>query len=265
MDSLEGILLNKFPYQDKHLVGHILLRNGHKISGMFYGAQGGGKTNKGSILQLGHLFSVSVSTPKNHFEMLSVKEYSDKWHHRFISQNPKSFYILCFFCELLEKISPLATNIDDLTFDHSHSEGFFRLLSNAIFYLDSDLEKNTFKAEKTLFIFLAKALIELGIFPQTRTCAISGVELFDDSPVHLASEKGGFSHIQFLPHEEQKLVDSYQGLKIRVNLVTISKLKYGEIKELDDVNLSMCRNLFTYLCYQLHFNFNDFKTASLVF
>ena len=45
-NRLEGILVQKTPYQDRHVVGKILLRNGQLLTSLFYGGQGGGKKNE---------------------------------------------------------------------------------------------------------------------------------------------------------------------------------------------------------------------------
>lgn len=265
MDKVEGILLNKFPYQDKHIIGHLLLRNGVKLSVIFYGAQGGGKNNKGSILQLGHLFSVSFGQIKSHFEMLSAKEYSEKWQHKFLSINPRAFYLLCFFNEIIEKVSPSAGTPEDFNLDAQINGGLFRVLSNSLFYLDKSCEDDSFDYEKTLFIFLVKTLVEIGIFPQTYSCCISGNTFEDSDAVVLLSENGGFANIQFVNAQEQRLTDGHLGAALRRNMIIVSQSKYSNSMQLESVSMAMIRQVFNYLSYQLHLKPGELKTASLVF
>lgn len=265
MDKVEGILLNKFPYQDKHIIGHLLLRNGMKLSVVFYGAQGGGKSNKGSILQLGHMFSVSFGQMKSNFEILSAKEYSEKWQHRYLSMNPRAFYLLCFFCELIEKVAPPASQPQDFELDHDINGGLFRVLSNSLFYLDKNCQEDCFNYEESLFVFLVKALVEMGIFPQTKSCCISGTSFENDDVVVLLSENGGFAHAQFLAPEESRLVDVNLGRSLRRNMLSVSQNKFQASLSLENLSIPMTRQVFNYLSYQLNLKANELKTVGLVF
>lgn len=264
MVELEGILISKLPYQDKHLIGNLLLRNGNKISVMFYGGQGGGKKNVSSILQVGYLFKVSFGRIKNNFEILSSKEHTEKWYHRNISQNPVGFYLLCFFCEFCQTFAPQITHKDDLDLLERSHEGIFRLLSNALFRLDSEVIQNNFDSNFELFIFLTKAMVELGIFPRTETCAISGVEINDNDNVSLSVEQGGFVHFDHLNMEEQRLINRAEGRMLRTELLRVAACKYAQVNK--DVNISKAtlNILFNYICYHQNTNRENFKSLSLL-
>ncbi|WP_034719524.1 hypothetical protein [Bacteriovorax sp. DB6_IX] len=159
MSQVEGILINKIPYQDKHLIGHLLLRNGMKLTVMFFGGQGGGKKSKSSILQIGYLFKVTLSqSRKSSFEMLNAKEYSEKWFHKSLALHPKAFYLLCFFCEFVEKFSPRVSEYDDLDLDDTLHGGLFRILSNGIFQLERAVAEESFNHEMQTLYFFSKKL-----------------------------------------------------------------------------------------------------------
>ncbi len=264
MVELEGILVSKIPYQDKHLIGNLLLRNGNKISVMFYGGQGGGKKKVSSILQIGYLFKVGFGRIKNNFEVLSSKDHVEKWYHQNISQNPMAFYLLCFFCEFSQSFAPQITHKDDLDLQERSHEGTFRLLSNAIFRLDKKVVDEDYESNFELFIFLTKAMIELGIFPRTETCAISGIDINDSDRVSLSIEQGGFIHFDHLSAEEQRLHGANDNFNLRIELLRVAGLKYNEIQRKHAVSKSTLSMLINYICYHQNTNRENYKSLSLL-
>ncbi len=263
-NTIEGILLNKIPFKEKNIIGHILLRNGHKLSVVFYGGQGGGKRHIGSTLQVGYLISFSVTgNHKQNFEMLGSTEYREKWYHSSITDNIRAFYLMCFFNETLDKFSPLATTPHDMDEKNSEQEGLFRLLSNAIFRLNKISSSENYKTSRELGVFLTKAMVELGVFPNTRNCEVSGESLKENDAVYLSAEKGGFVHFHFLEPEEKRLVDKeeskFSGLHRR--LEAISKTKYSDITD-QSFSMTECHELLKFICYQQHLSPTDFKTFS---
>lgn len=266
MSEVEGILINKYPYQDKHLIGHLLLRNGMKLTTMFYGGQGGGKKTKSSILQLGYLFKVTLSQHrKTSFEMLNAKEYKEKWFHKELASHPQAFYLLCFFCEFVEKFSPRVSEPGDLDLDDEVHGGLFRLLSNGIFQLEKSVVEKRYSHETALFTFLSKALVELGIFPRTEVCAISGSPISDDSQVVLISENGGFAFYSIISPEIQRLSDGDRGRVTRLGILEVAAKKYGEAQDLSALSRECCKDLLEYICFQQNISIRDFKTASMIF
>ncbi|MFG1484723.1 DNA repair protein RecO C-terminal domain-containing protein [Halobacteriovorax sp. RZ-1] len=264
MVELEGILINKIPYQDKHLIGNLLLRNGNKISVMFYGGQGGGKKKVSSILQVGYLFKVGFGRVKNSFEILTSKDHVEKWCHKNISHSPMAFYLLCFFCEFCQSFAPQITHKDDLDLSEKSHEGIFRLLSNAIFRLESRVLASDFNANHELFIFLVKAMVELGIFPRTETCAVSGVEIGDNDFVSLSIEQGGFIHFSHLSLEEQRLVNGQEGKDLRSEMLKVAASKYSEYQVGTQVQKSELNQLVNYICYHQHVQREHYKSLSLL-
>ena len=85
--KIEGILIRKIPYQDRHIIGTLLLRSGRKVSVLFYGGQGGGKKLKSSTLELGHMLRVELGRSKSTSDLYRAKEWSPIWIHEKIANN----------------------------------------------------------------------------------------------------------------------------------------------------------------------------------
>lgn len=72
--KIEGILLSKLPYKDRHLICHMLLRSGKKVGVIFYGGAGGGKKMKSTNLELGHMIKVELKHSNKNKELYSLAE-----------------------------------------------------------------------------------------------------------------------------------------------------------------------------------------------
>ena len=123
LTKIEGLILSKTPYGDRHLICRLLLRNGRKISAIFYGGQGGGKNQKGSLIEAGYMLKLELKrgSGKSEESVYSVKEFSPIWQHKKIRENFNAYYLLCFFVEITEKISQR----EDLKADFSISESVY--------------------------------------------------------------------------------------------------------------------------------------------
>jgi len=113
--------------------------------------------------------------------------------------------------------------------------------------------------------YLTKGMVEMGIFPRTETCCVSGEVISGNEDIYLISNNGGFAFAQFLSDEDQRKGDGRLGQALRRNINKIAHHKYGEVLELEAVTKQMCRILFEYICYQQNAKFTDFKSAALVF
>ena len=60
--QLEGILVHKAIHKERDLIGTLLLRDGTLVNLYFYGGRGGGKSQKGSILELGFMLKVKLGS-----------------------------------------------------------------------------------------------------------------------------------------------------------------------------------------------------------
>ena len=263
MNELEGILINKFPYKDKHIIAHLILRSGVKVSAIFYGGQGGGKRSKGNILQLGYLIRFNYLRSKSTSSMFLVKNYQEKWFHRNISKHVKGLYLLCFFCEVLDKFSmEVPCGEKNLVEDQGNEMGYFRILSNAIFNLEKSFKEGSFNYEKSIITFLTKVSFEFGIFPRTDDCIISGEKL-EEGYYFLSDENGGFASLNF--SEDRKNEEVKDMSSLRNGIVEIISHEYGKPLSLAGMNLFLCKRFFEYICYQQNININKFKTLKFIF
>lgn len=264
--KVEGIILSKTPFKDRHLICRLLLRSGEKISAIFYGGQGGGTKKKSSFLELGHLVKLELTRAKATAQIFSVKEWSLSWHHNEIRKNHKAFYLLCFFLEVSDKVVVDANLFDDLYNDSSNLESMFKVLSNAIFYLEKRALGSSDNFSVDLFVFLAKTLIEQGVFPERTHCVLSGHELTDVSEMALLNEQGGFADASCINEDMRDLkVNSTDSKKLWSLLCQVAISKYGEFEKIEDVPKEFSNRLVDYLCYQVQMNRFDFKTLSLLF
>lgn len=133
---IEGIIINKIPVKARDIVAKVLLRNGRVISVYFYGGQGGGKHQKGTLVELGHMLTIVLAPRKKYLESeLSVaKEWTLKWDSDFIRKDVMAFYFMCFIFELISKIA-VSQELDELDFKDEEYVGIFNVVSNALFFV----------------------------------------------------------------------------------------------------------------------------------
>ena len=79
--NLQGLILNKYPLQERHLIGSVLLRQGKKISLKFLGGRGGGKSQKGSILEPGAMieFGLIGANKNQQRDLWLCKDWKSVW------------------------------------------------------------------------------------------------------------------------------------------------------------------------------------------
>ena len=101
--------------------------------------------------------------------LVSLSEWELSWSHENISTNHKAYFLLSFFCELLQKIS------DD--YGEQSEDKLYNLLSNAVFYMEEDLSQERFDPLLHLGLFLVKLTYYSGVFPNTEYCHNCGAKL----------------------------------------------------------------------------------------
>lgn len=259
--KIEGLLLSKTPLQDRHLIGKLLLRNGKYVSVLFYGGQGGGKKKKSSILEVGHMLKVELSYSRSTTDLYKAREWASLWFHKNIRNNHKAFYLMCLFLEVSSKLS-LEENLHD---EHKDSDrsfiGLFRVLSNALLFLDQKLITSDFNRYIHFLLFLGKLLIEQGVFPQRKLCQYCDAELASLEDLSLIIDKGGFSCASCVP-------DSQLGGRFLWKFLgEASSTKYQEFQLNSFGNEhpeAISNALFQYFLFQFQLDRGSFKSLPMV-
>lgn len=190
--KLEGIVLSKALFKERNLIANILLRDGQKCSVLFYGGAGGGKNKKGGLIEVGHLLQIELrpsgSLGKGQY-LAVAKEWMPLWSPDRIRYFYPAYLLCCLFLELVEKTSPendpSSPQKEQMV---EQKGGTFRVLSNALFFLNQDLlnskiEQNSSRLDLHLAIFLGKILAELGLYPNYQECLFCGFDFFGHSQI----------------------------------------------------------------------------------
>ncbi len=260
-NNIEGIILNKIDYKDRHYICHVLMRNGHKTSLLFYGAKGNGNRKKTSQLELGYMIKTKIVRNKITSQLYQTNEWSVVWSHKFISKNYKIFSLMCLYLEILNKVT---FSSDDILESNSISDDkkIFIVLSNALYYLDKAIAEG--KEVDNLYelsIFLGKLCIVHGICPIFNNCIYCGKN-FGKVKVYLVNQQGGFSC-------EDCVFDgkvSHPANSLIKLLEDVSNKKYANLSARVPIYNSghNAKVLFDYLCHQFNINENSFKSLSSV-
>lgn len=265
--KVEGILINKTPYRDRDLVAKILLRSGKKISVLFYGGMGGGKKVKPGILELGHMFQIELKTSKEGQDLYVAKEWTALWTASSIRFDHRAFYLLCMMVELTSKLA-LDDNLHDphQSFDRE-SEGIFKVLSNGLFYLDQAVKEKHFKLGQHLPLFLAKNMLEQGIFPAIEECISCGISLDSNTPSLLSPEIGGFQCFNcFLLANNLKIeVPENEHNELYRFFALVPHTPYRDYQRIDELNAVQTLSIFKFFCYQFHWQLKDFLSYPYLF
>lgn len=261
--KIEGLLISKFPYKDRHLIGRLLLREGKIVPVIFYGGQGGGKKKRSSTLELGYMLQVELSVSKSTSDIYHAKEWTPKWTPENIRLNHKAFYLMCLYLEMIQKLAPEG-DLHDKFHDDDQGHNLFVVLSNALFYLEKMLKEKNFNSQNHLLIFMGKLLIDQGVFPQRDFCTLTDRPLQSESLLHLVADHGGFACAEGLNQEQaQAQGNGTHGRELWEVLGRIGKSKYLEIVPFDLQYPEIVKSLFHYFCYQFHFQEKEFKSYSM--
>ena len=106
MENLKGILLSKTPFQERHIIGKLLLTSGERANVVFYGGKGGGKKQKPSTLEIGTCLDVKIKFGgKRSSDLLNAISWKSIWFYENLRLNYEAYYLLCFYAELCQKLS----------------------------------------------------------------------------------------------------------------------------------------------------------------
>lgn len=256
--QLEGILVHKAIHKERDLIGTLLLRDGSLASVYFYGGRGGGKSQKGTVLELGFMLKVKMTArQKKNMDILSAKEWELLWHSDLIRSSHQAFYLSTFFFEFIKKISVPY----DSEFENNENNGLFKVLSNALFYMDKSIGDESFHLETHFLLFMSKIIYELGISPDIDHCLYCETQLIQNSFVFEANN-GGFacSGCSSLAHaEEVKSSNKVRGILQYAKVTT-----YKEVEPQNYLDKAQLVSLLNYICYHYGWNKSQFISLSLV-
>jgi recombinational DNA repair protein (RecF pathway) len=260
--KVEGLLLSKIPHQERHLIGHALLRSGKKIPVLFYGGRGGGEKMKGTTLELGTMLRIELVRTRSTVEMAKAREWQPIWAPGQVRYNFRAFAFLCFILEVAEKMALPGELHDDNASHDQDSEGIFRVISNAVHRTDSLAKQDSVSWESELILFLCKLLIEVGVAPDLSACTHCANAFSPNEPIQLSPAHGGFSCYGCLNPEERQGVDQTSSGRELLNCFSLSAQgRYAEVSFAQKPGKSAANALVHYFLYQ--FNFTREKFLSL--
>jgi len=256
--KVEGLLVSKTPFGDKHFIGRLILRNGKKVSAVFYGAKGGGKKRSSSLADLGHMLAVELGRGKYGEHLYPAKEWSLIWAPKKIREDYKALALMCLYFEIVVKFCME----DHLEETEHENDGPFRVLSNAVFFLEDSLKKGNFNPHEHLLLFLGKVFLDQGIFPKMKTCVFCDQDLEQIRQMSLVFEQGGFSCNNCLgPRPDGVGRDAW----IFLQQVKVSTYQDFSFKNLKFQNVkSLCQLLLGHFCFQFHVEERQFRSLPMV-
>lgn len=256
--ELEGIITAKVPYKERDLIVKALLRNGLSGSFYVYGGQGGGKKQKPSLLELGHMIKFQVKSHRQRLEgaeLMIAESHQTVWAPQKIRFNVHAYYLMCLYFELLGKAG-IAYHPEDHAMSSDH-EGLFNVTSNSLFYLDHALHQDHFKPAKHLWFFLVKLLFHLGIMPDGQSCAYCGISLNEVSSLSFIPNEGHFACGNCFQGE------NHLGLWQRWLLAYQTSFK--QLDEFAEVQFQDCDKLIQYFCHHYHLKPVELGSYRLLF
>ena len=257
--KIEGILISKIPYQEKHFIGKLILRNGKKATILFYGGRGSLKS-KSSYLDLGHMIDVALVPYKKDPTMVKSKEWSLIWAPKKVRSSINLFFLLCFYMEVVDKIAP-SHDFEDEDYSDLASEGIFRVLSNALYFLENREGPKKQNELGQMTLFLGKLLLHQGLFPTRDICCFCGESLHHEKKLLLLPDHGGFSCASCFDNSERKSLESEKlGKMMHCILGEISLKKYKNFSFREGFNATLSQSLFHYFCYQYQLLPKGFKS-----
>ena len=256
---MEGLVLQKTPFQERHLICHLLGRNGQKFSVLFYGGRGGGPKKKASVLDLGAMLKMELHYGRRTHHLHKAQEWSLLWRHKNIRTSHKAFSLMCFYLEMTAKMAP-----EDNLFEQGKGEGghtgLFTVLGNALFLLEKTCRKENHNIFFSLLLFLSKLLIAEGLFPEIHRCIITGERINSGEQCYLLNDYGGFAKVHALNKKDL----SPHGLEIhgrlRIFLIKTARTKYLDMVEEVSIDRPCFDLLLDYGLYQFHFEKNNLKS-----
>lgn len=252
----EGLVIHRIPYKERDLIVKLLLRSGHVGSFYIYGGQGGGKSHKPTIFELGSMMKIMTKDQKTRIDSSDIMisaEHSRIWEPQSLRHDIRAFYLACLYFEIISRLA-LPFHRDQVDEDH---QGIFSVTSNALFYIEDALKKQQFEAQQHLTLFMVKLLFHLGIMPDTDNCSHCMTDLMEEVGVIFQPEGGQFACHGCAPGENHK------GFLLRIKKGY--QTRYQDYQEFLGTNFAECDKLIQYFCHQFHLRPVELKSYSLLF
>jgi len=256
--ELEGILIHKAIHKERDLIGTLLLREGSIASFYFYGGRGGGKSQKGTILELGFMLKVKLSSrQKKNQQLLTASEWSLVWSSQSIRENHQAFYLSTFFFEFVKKVAVEK----DIDFDNTEHSGLFKVLSNSLFFMDKALIDKAFHLETHCLFFLSKVIFELGISPDLDRCLYCQEGLISEGFI-FDVQNGGFTcaSCSSLTNKEELIAAN----KVREIILYSKMTSFKDFESQTYLERAQIHSLLNYLCYHYGWNKSQFISLGLI-
>ena len=254
---IKAIVLKKTPIKERDLVVQFLADNGAVFSAVAFGGQGGGPKHKSSPFQYGHALGMLVRSKFTGAdqELVLIKEKWPVWGPEHIQSSYPAFELMSFFLEFIHKVARPMSWEDPI---HQEHQGLYRVLSNALFFLEQDcLKGKNIKLNLPLhhFLFLAKLSFELGIAPDFRHCGHCHSDLNPKNLSVFQLQDG-----VFLCQQCSELYANIDVINLWHFLARAWEIKYSQALELAPfANERSCDLLMDHLRFHLHLSSSAFK------
>ncbi len=245
---VKAMVLSKKIFKDRHLISDVLLEDGSKKTVLFFGGQGGGAKSKPSTVELGFALNLSLKESSKS-RIYNCKEWSVHWRHLSIENNYKAYFLLNFFCEVINNVS-----FEDMN-ESSEVGELYTILSNACFYLDESLKQDDFDMYRSTFMFLGKLLYSLGIFPDLQNCIVCKNKL--NIGTYFNVKDGGF--------ECSSCSDFHRPSEVFTNLRKVMTIPFKKYSQFTQLNIEQSRQIYTYFIQQFQINPHHIKSSQFIY
>lgn len=270
--TFEGIIIFKTPYKERDSILQLLLRNGRTVSVYVYGGQGGGKKNKGSIIELGHMVRIVSKPEKKTYvqKMLTAKEVSLLWDARFIRKNIDAFYLMCFFFEITKHVA-LPCELGEVEEHGDQFVGIFSTLSNALFYLNESIKEESFELYQHLNIFFTKLIHHLGILPQLEHCHFCFKSLSGNQYL-FEHKEGSFVCLDcvsqkdvYFSNDREQVRLIHTSASIKNSFESVLNNTYKDWKNMASPGKEASFEVYSYFCFHFNLGPKDLKSGHYIF
>lgn len=199
---MEGIVLRKTPVKERDLIVDFLCSTGERRSFYFFGQQGGGKKQTGSIFQLANALSFEVSGKKN------AKNPLLKWSAQHIASHYHAYELTLFILLTFMEFLPADDDLDGGGRGHesenlernslpSENHPLYILITNAIY----GVGHHPFYLASHLNVFISKFLAIEGLMPHTNLDHTQGLS---KRLIYILEQIAHMSYKAFFHYMEQK-------------------------------------------------------------